>query len=266
MASAAKPSDPLLKTVEEIIGRAKSDGFVIFYGWAHGSKENTIYWNEEHGGDWNKFLGSAKALGAKVVYLNWAPFEEFQVDEAIAEGSSEATDDRELEASAEIEEQKKQIEKYCDKVGLTSIIDLAFVLDGVFHIYQLAADWFRAFEELTAGKEEAEEGEPVEEPLDKVLVNKWAEALANHAKFGICKNYEQREYLLEKLAAEEYERLPLGYILRRAETLYLFEVRPKEEERLRAQAGELRKQGLNINAIALKLGIPRDRVSGLLAD
>lgn len=262
MASAAKPSDPLLKTVEEIIDQAKGDGFVIFYGWAHGSKESTITWNEEHGGDWKKFFASTKALGAKAVYLNWAPFEQFQLDEAIAE----ASEDQESEASAEIEEYKKQIEEYRDKVGLIAIIDLAFVLDGVFHIYQLTADWFRAFEELTAAEEQAEEGEPGEEPVDKALVNKWAEALANHPKFGMCKTYEQREYLLEKLAAEEYEKLPVGYILGRAETLYLFEVRPKEEERLREQARELRKQGLNMNAIALKLGISRDRVSGLLAD
>ncbi|MCZ6489427.1 MAG: hypothetical protein O7A06_02720 [Acidobacteria bacterium] len=37
----------------------KKDGFVLFYGWAHDSKEHTIYRNEEHGGDWTVFLASA---------------------------------------------------------------------------------------------------------------------------------------------------------------------------------------------------------------
>ena len=103
-------------------------------------------------------------------------------------------------------------------------------------------------------------------PLDKPLVNKWASALANHPKFGICKTTDQREYLLEQLAGEDYEKLPIGEILRRAETLYVFEARPKQEEEMQKQARELRKQGLNLSAIAQKLGISRDRLSGLLTD
>lgn len=266
MASAVKPSDPLLKTVEQILDHAESDGFVIFYGWAHGSKENTVYWNEEHGGDWKKFLGSAKSLGAKVVYLNWAPFEEFQVDEALEDVGPEVSDKGGSEASAEIEEYNNEVQKYREKVGLTAIIDLAFVLDGVFHIYQLNLDWFRTFEELTAEEEEGDKGELAEEKVDKALVDKWARELASHPKFGSCKNDEDREYLLEDRAGDEFEKLPIGDILRRAETLYRFEVRPKQEELLREQARTLRKQGLSMNAIALKLGISRDRVSGLLAD
>ena len=262
MTPAAKTSDPLFKTIEEIVAHTKEEGFVTFYGWAHGGKENTVHWNEEHGGDWKRFLESAKALGVRAVYLNWAPFEEFQVDEALADVSV----DQESEASrTEIEEYNQQVEKCREKVGLTEIIDLTFVVDGVFHIYQLAADWFTAFEELIA-EEELEEHEPLEKPVDKPLVNKWASMLANHPKFGSCKNDDQREYLLEQLTGEDYETLPLGEILRRAETLYVFEVRPKQEEGLRKQAREFRKQGLNMNAIAQKLGISRDRVSGLLAD
>jgi hypothetical protein len=260
MTPAAKTSDPLIKTVEEILAHAKEEGFFIFYGLACGSEENSVHWNEEHGGDWKKFLESAKGLGVRGLYFDWTPFEEFQIDEALHE--LPAHEESQM-STAEIEEYNRAVEKYRERVGSTAIIDLAFAVDGVFHIYQLAADWFTAFEELTAEEEEAE---PVEHQVDKQLVNKWASVLANHPKFGSCKNDDQREYLLEQLAGEDCGALPLGEILRRAETLYVFDVRPRQEEDLQKQAKQMRKQGLNMNAIALKLGISRDRVSGLLAD
>jgi orotate phosphoribosyltransferase-like protein len=53
--------------------------------------------------------------------------------------------------------------------------------------------------------------------------------------------------------------------LARADSIYQFEIKPKEEQRLRTEARRLREQGLNINAIAVNLGISKDRVSGLLS-
>lgn len=195
------------------------------------------------------------------MYLNWTPFEEFQIDEALAEapldGEAEADD-------MEIEEHNRQAETYREKVGLIAVIDLAFVADGITHICQLNADWFTAFEELVAEEEGSGEYEPLEQRVDKSLVNKWASSLANHPNFGACKKSDQRVYLLEELAGRDYKMLPVREILRRAETLYIFEVRSKHEEELRKQAKTLREQGLNLSAIAQKLGISRDRVSGLL--
>ncbi len=255
-------SDPLLKTVEDICAYAQDLGLAIFYGFAVDEEED-IRWNEEHGGDWKKFLDTTKALGAKVLYLNWAPFEEFQVDEALEE-VREAVHSSTSEG-AEIEQREREIEKYRDKVGLTAVVDLAFALDGVFHIHQIFPQWFLAFEELRPEEEEPEE-EPEEKELDKTLVKKWATILANHPQFATCKTYGQRQYLLESLAKDEYETLPVGHVVSRAESIYLLEVRPKDEERLRNEARKLRSQGMTINAIALRLGISKDRVSALVAE
>lgn len=74
MTAAAKTSDRLLKTVEEIVDHAQKEGLVTFYGLMQGSEEHTVHWSEEHGGDWKKFLGTAKALGARIGVPELDPF------------------------------------------------------------------------------------------------------------------------------------------------------------------------------------------------
>jgi len=265
----AKSADVLLEKVETIVNAAKGQGLVVFYGWAHGTDHKTVDWNEEHGGNWEKFLDCAKAVGAKMLYLNWAPFEEFQVNEALEHlekiidaGSAPGIEQPDSAPS------RNDIETYRDKVGVTAVIDLAFMYGDVVHIHQCFADWFQTFEELTEGWEpdsdETDESFP-ERVVDKPLVKKWASELANHAKFGAARTGDQREFLLETIAGSDIDSLPVGDILARADSIYQFEVKPKEEERLRREARRLREQGLNMSAIAVKLGISKDRVSGLLS-
>jgi len=143
---------------------------------------------------------------------------------------------------------------------LTCIIDLAFVSNSVVHIYQETANWFDEFEELLPEDEDDEdEGRT---SIDKAMVNKWALALASDPMYLTSK---QREYLLEKLAGQEFSKLPTFEVLRRAETIFQADFRQVAEEKLSDEIRQLREQGLNLNAIALKLGISRDRVSGLVS-
>ncbi len=93
-------------------------------------------------------------------------------------------------------------------------------------------------------------------------MNKWALALASDPRYLTSK---QREYLLEKLAGQEFSELPTFDVLRRAETIFQADFRQVAEEKLTDEIRRLREQGLNLNAIALKLGISRDRVSGLVS-
>jgi hypothetical protein len=265
----AKTSDALLEKVEAIVNAAKGHGMVVFYGWAHGSDQETVSWNQEHGGDWEGFLECAKAAGARMLYVNWDPFEEFQINDAlehlegaIAEGKGPGIEQPNSVPS------RREIEAYRNRVGLTAVIDLAFVHEDLVHIHQCLADWFQAFEQLTEGLDEDsdENGDSFpERVVDKALVKKWASELANHAKFGAARTVDQKEFLLEGIAGAEIDTLPIGDILSRADSIYQFEIKPKEDERLRIEAGCLREQGLNLSAIALKLGIPKDRVSGLLS-
>src|SRR5262249_38296581 len=108
-----------------------------------------------------------------------------------------------------------------------------------------------------------EEGEPEgEEPSDRLIVAKWATALASNPKYFTSKS---REYLLEKLAGAEFDGLPVYEILRRAEVIFEAEYRTVAEDRLREVIHRLRDEGLNLNGVAMKLGISRDRVSGLVS-
>jgi hypothetical protein len=204
-----------------------------------------------------------------MLYLNWASFEEFQVDEAVEHlEKTVAAQSRPGTEQPDSIPSRREIEAYRDRVGVTAVIDLAFVHEDIVHICQCFADWFEAFEELTGGLEEdSDESEDsfAERVVDKALVRKWASELANHSKFSATRSGDQREFLLEAIAGAEIDTLPVGHILARADSVYQFEIKPKEEERQRSEARRLREQGLNINAIAVKLGISKDRVSGLLS-
>lgn len=257
-------NDPLSRTVEEIRQAASSAGLHIFFGWLAEYEGPSVHWNEDHGGDWKPFLECAKSLNVKAVYLNWAPFEQFQVDGALSEIESDLAESDGLNVETEsIRKRLNQVGEFKAKVGLTSIIDLAFVADGTVHIYQETADWFDKFEDLRP--EDEDESFEKERPADKATVDRWARALAGDPKYIGCKDSGQRAYLLEKIAGDQLPKLPTYEILSRAETIFQVEFRPGAEEKLSDEIRHLRERGLNVNAIALRLGISRDRVSGLLS-
>lgn len=252
--------DPLSKTLDEIRKDADQSGLKIFYGYmAEETNVPSVHWNRENGGDWKKYLACARTIGANILYLNWAPFEQFQIDDAISTLESKLA-----EGTEEEEETKNllcQVRTFQSKVGLTCVIDLAFISSGVVHIYQETADWFDVFSDITAEEEEEDE-EEYRRPAEKAVVDKWATALASDPKYLTSKD---REYLLERLAGEEFPELPAYQILRRAETIYEADFKKGAEEKLALEIKQLRNKGLNQSAIAIRLGIPKDRVSGLLS-
>ena len=144
-----------------------------------------------------------------------------------------------------------------------------FFLDGVFHVFERETKWYEEFGELIASEESDESFESGSEDgresklSEEALV--WAEKLANDPRFGSLKGWDQRCYLLQKLAGDKYEDLPVRAIVRQAETIYEVDLRPLEEKKLLNQIQMLRKQNMSILSIAGKLGIPRDRVSMMIA-
>ena len=260
-------NDPLAKIIDAVREHAKKLNLLVFYGAIRTSKKGTVSWDREHGGDWKSFLECSKSADTKIIYLHWWSFEGSDIEEALA-----ALDDDKDESQPETEEEKSiraQIEEFRNKVGLVATVEIAFVTDGFSHIYYESADWVPTFEDLTADEAETDQTgqfEDREQKADPAVVKKWARELASHPKYGSCRSDDQREFILEQLAGEDMVTLPLWPILRRAETIYLMEIKEKEEEALAAKARSLRDQGLNMNAIAKELHISRDRVSGLLAE
>ena len=254
--------DPLAATIDQIREQAKSLNLTVFYSSVPNDERRTIHWNDDHGGDWKSFLECARNAGIKLVYLHWEIFEQSELDDALgADTENEESQDEEDEALI------AQIEQFQDRVGLTACLEIAFINDGISHIFYESADWLSKFEELIADDSEEIEDFDVKEPkVDAAVVNKWARELASHPKYSGCKSGDEREFLLEQIAGTEFPKIPLWPTIRRAETIFAMEIKDQEEERLSAQAREMRRQGLNMNAIAKKLKISRDRVSGLLAE
>lgn len=255
-------NDPFSKKLEDIRQEAEDSGMRVFYGYlAEERSVPSVHWNSENGGDWKKFFACARTVSANILYLNWAPFEQFEIDDSIAELES-----RTAEVDEEDNETKKlvsQIKSFQSKVGMICVIDLAFVANGVVHIYQETADWFDEFGNLVADDEDGDGDKTAKaRPVSKAVLDRWATALASHPTYPTIK---QHEYLFEKIAGEEFPKLPVYDILRRAEAIFQVDFKQQADEKLAGEIKGLRDQGLNIHAIAMKLGIPKERVSGLVS-
>jgi len=253
-------NESLSKTLDEIRKEAEDSGMRIFYGYlVDEGHVPAVHWNRENGGDWKKFFVCARTLSANILYVNSALFEEFEIDDAVSKLESEIAEDDDEER--ETQKLLRQVRAFQPKVGLTCVIDLAFVASGIVHIYQQTADWFDEFRDLTGDDEDDDDETEQRRPIDKAVVNNWATTLASDPKYPTTK---QHEYLLEKIAGDEFSKLPVYEILRRAETIFQVDFKLAAEEKLTDEIQGLRSKGFNINAIALKLGISRERVSALM--
>jgi hypothetical protein len=251
-------NDPLSKTVEVICKDAKTSGLQVFYGFLPDqSKVPTVHWDSEHGGDWKQFVACAKAFDARVLYVNWAPFEQFDIDDAVSvvESNSEGGDE-----DRELTKQIDQLRAFQPKVGLTCLIDLAFCASGVIHTHQETADWFDEFSNLVPDEEDENANES--EKISESDLRRWATALASDSRY--CTS-SRRDSLLKDIAGAEFSRLPAYKILDEAEEIFQRDYKQVAEEKLANDIQELRNQGLNLKAIGLKLGISQGRVSGIVS-
>jgi hypothetical protein len=173
--SSFKMNDPFLKKLEEIRKETEGGGTQIFYGHlAEHSNVPTVHWNEENGGDWKKFLVRAKALSPQILYMSWAPFEQFQIDEAISKLESQITEDE--EEDKETNKLLSEVRAFHSKVGITCFIELVFIANGVMHIYEESPDWFDEFVDLTSEDEDEDDQIQKTKPISKAAMDKWATA------------------------------------------------------------------------------------------
>lgn len=257
--------DPFSETVEEIRRSSTSHGLTVFFGWLAEDKGPAVHWNEDHGGAWKAFLECASSLNAKVVYLNWAPFERFQIDEPVSELEAELAGGEASTEDAQLTKDKiDQLRGFSERVGLTCIIDLAFVVGNTVHLYQKTTAWFDEFNKLLPDDDD-ENVDEEEKPADTAAVDKWARALAADSSYILRKGFSQRLDLLKTIAGDEAEQISAYQVLQRAEVIFQEEFRQDAEQKLVDQIRRLREDGLNVNGISLKIGISKDRISGLLS-
>ncbi len=84
MAQPASKLDPLLKQVDDIRLFLDAEKMPMFLASLSGHEGASASWDEALGGDWKKFVGAAKSMGAKSIYLNWERFQEAQFIDALA--------------------------------------------------------------------------------------------------------------------------------------------------------------------------------------
>jgi hypothetical protein len=245
-------NDPLANSVELICREAETHDLRVFYGsFVNESRILTVHWDTEHGGDWKKFVGIAKLLNAQVLYVSREIFEEADIADAVE------THQLGDEIAEEDLPSTDTIKSYQSKVGMTCMFDLAFCANGVLHTYQETAVWFDEFQELV---EEEEESPAQADTIPDAEVGQWATKLASDPRYCTSSDHS---YLLEQIAGSEYPRLPAYRIRLKAEAIYRAQFKQEAELRLANEISELRQQGLNLKAIALKLGLSQSRVSGL---
>lgn len=254
--------DPLLEAVGEIQEYCESRGLGIFSGYLTREHETVAVWNVARDRDWRGFLDLAASRGVTVIYLDWVPFEDHQIDDALIR-----TDDagEPTEQDPRVAEYNRELETFRTQVGLTGVIEIAFSLGGVFHFFEWQAEWFAEFERLV---DAWDEGAYQPRRLARSRLHELANQLVNHPKYHACQSKAQRRYLLEQLLGREFDTLrpaDMSAVLDRAEAIFELEIKPLERSYLRQRARELNAQGLSLEAIAGSLGVSRAAVKALLA-
>lgn len=264
-------ADDLRNTKERLISTINEAGLETFLGAYPSESVSEICWNSDLEPDPCNFVVLAKSLGAKIMYINWVVFSEDELTEATA---PEPVEDHPVDhEDLSVDEQGDRLKEFTQYVGRVASVRAGFFLDGVFHVFEREAEWYQEFGKLIAAEESDERLQRGLESGHKSKLSKevvaWAEKLASDPRFETLDDEDQQCYLLRKLAGDQFENLPVGAIVKNAAIIYEVDIRPGKEEReekeLLNQIQTLKSQGKSILAIAGKLGLPRDRVSMLLA-
>lgn len=255
----------LQKIKERLLSAVEKEGIEVFFGSYPSEGVREIRWNSELEPDSSKFVGLAKLLGARVIYINWVVFSTDDLEEAMID-VEQLVDKEDAEAANEHNKRVTEFEQY---VSAVASVRAGFFDSDVFHIYEVEAEWFEDFADVLGEIENEEDpdddsnDESRQKLSDEALV--WAEKLARDPSFGRTKGWPQHRYLLGKLAGSAASALPMDAIILRAQAIYEVDVRPAEERQLAEDIRQMKEGGMSIVAIAGKLDLSRDRVQRLLA-
>lgn len=258
----SRRNDPLFETVREVQEYCESRGLTVFSGFLTREHETVAVWNVARNRDWRTFLDLAASRSATLIYLDWVTFDEHHVDDALIRVDERA---EAAEADPQVDEYNRELDGFRTQAGLTGVVEIAFSVGGVWHIFEWQAEWFAEFERLV---DAWDEGAYQPRRLLRSRLHELANQLVNHPKYQVCRSKAQRRYLLEQVLGREFESVrasDVGVILDRAEAMLELEIKPLERSYLRQRARELKAQGLSLDAIAGSLGVSRAAAKALLA-
>ena len=144
-------------------------GIPVFYGY-HRMLDTMaqVSWDTARRPDYQEFLATARAAGAKLVVFNYDAFSLSRIDEALEE-LEDCDFPREEKRNYEL--RLRQLEAY---EGFTSSLQLSFALDNRVYLFELHTEWFEALADILGEIEAAlEEREDEEEqgPLGRYFSN-----------------------------------------------------------------------------------------------
>jgi hypothetical protein len=92
---------------------------------------------------------SARTFNTRVLYVNWDSFQQNEIDDSIAnlESTTSDNDPENKEGAEQTKQLPDKIRALQSKVGMTCVVDLAFIANAVMHCYQETADWFDDLDE-----------------------------------------------------------------------------------------------------------------------
>jgi hypothetical protein len=136
-----KPNLDVLKPEIELY--LEEMGLAVFYGYSRRLDEGpTIYWDCEQYPDYQLFLQSARAAGAKIIVFHQREFFSDQVDDAIERLNAAELPPQE---SASFEERLSELRAH---EGSVCAIELSFDHQGRVFLFDLRTEWFEEFSDL----------------------------------------------------------------------------------------------------------------------
>jgi hypothetical protein len=139
-----------------------SRGLVVFHGFLGASgHQPSAYWDTARRPDYQEFIATAEAAGARVITMFANEFSAEEVDDALAmlEGSQ-----LDSEESRTIESRLREMRAYD---GFTCSIELSFDHKGRSYLYELSTEWHDEFNDLRERIDDAYSEDDSEEDDDR---------------------------------------------------------------------------------------------------
>jgi len=268
--SSTVQDDPLRQEAQEVIAEATLLGFIPYFSddlselWTEGVPKDRLLLRWDTGnGSWRDFLQAGKGLGARVIYIETALFHWEDVSASLEELGEE----KGLEPS-KLEETLKEAERFKNREGKVQDLVLAFLAEGVWHVYHHPADWVSQYQTLLSGLEEEEEIAEEESGLSEEELERYSHQLAQCLPFGRSEKKNIRREIARRLFKDRLERLEphIEEIVETAIGIFETEVRPNKERALAQEAHRLMEGGLSRRKVGERLNLSWQKLNRLLLD